>query len=183
MAFRGKYIVNTKTGQGIRFLQTATDTGGALLEMESTFNPHSTEPVAHYHQYQQEDFTVLSGEIKVRMEGQVRTFREGDKFHIPPGRVHSMWNDSDSVASVNWQVRPAMNTEYLLETGIGLANAGKVGANGMPGILQVAAMANHFHRVYRAAKPPYPIQRTAFFLLKPLAMMLGYKPMYPEYID
>ena len=40
MAFKNKQISNPKTGQDIKFLQTAKDTNGKLLEMEATYNSH-----------------------------------------------------------------------------------------------------------------------------------------------
>jgi quercetin dioxygenase-like cupin family protein len=183
MAFKGKEIFNSRTGQRIKFLQTAGDTNGQLLEIQSTFSPHSKEPVPHYHPYQEEDFTVLSGQISVRMDGQPKIYKAGDHLHIPPNRVHSMWNHTDEMSVVNWKVRPALSTEYLLETGIGLANAGKVGDEGMPGVLQVAVMMNHFDNVYRITRPPRVIQKIVFYSLMPLAWLLGYRAMYAEYID
>ena len=41
-------ISNQVTGQSIRFLQTAKDSSEKLLEMESTFQAHSAEPISHY---------------------------------------------------------------------------------------------------------------------------------------
>ena len=43
MAFTGKIIRNTKTGQDIKFIQTAKDTEGKLLEMESAYNSNSLD--------------------------------------------------------------------------------------------------------------------------------------------
>lgn len=41
MAFKNKQIKNPKTGQEIKFLLTAEDTDGKLLEMEALYNPHT----------------------------------------------------------------------------------------------------------------------------------------------
>ncbi len=49
MALKNKTICNSITGQEITFLQTARDTAGQLLEMESGFRPYSGEPPPHYH--------------------------------------------------------------------------------------------------------------------------------------
>ena len=66
MAYRNKIIRNVQLGQEIRFLQTAKDTDGTLLEMESTYHAASKEPPPHYHPHQEEDFTVVEGELHVR---------------------------------------------------------------------------------------------------------------------
>lgn len=183
MAYKGKIIHNKKTGQQISFIQTSDDTGGDLLEMESVFQPLSIEPVPHYHPSQEEFFTVLEGEISVRLNEVVRILKQGDKLHIKKKQVHAMWNHSGKVARVNWKVMPAMDTEYFLETGTGIANEKKTNEQGMPGILQVALLASRFSHVYRIARPPYAIQKVLFSALTPISYMAGYRCCYKEFID
>jgi quercetin dioxygenase-like cupin family protein len=183
MAYKNKVIRNPVTRQEIKFLQTASDTGGKLLEMESTYFAHSTEPPSHYHAYQFEDFTVLEGEISARINGEIKTFKAGEHIHFPANTVHSMWNSSNQKSVVNWKIQPAMNTEHLLETGMGLANDGKVNDKGLPNILQVALMMNKFSDVFRLAKPPLAIQKIVFGVLSPIALLLGYRSSYKKYLD
>jgi quercetin dioxygenase-like cupin family protein len=183
MAVKGKIINNAKTKQSIKFLQTARDTNGQLLEMESVYLANSQEPVPHYHPIQEEDFLVLQGELTVSINDQLMVLKEGDTLHIPPGTSHAMWNNSNVITIINWQVRPAMNTEHLLETITGLAIDGKTNEEGMPGILQVAATVNHFTKVYRLSKPPYFVQKILFAVLAPVAYLLGYRATYKKYID
>lgn len=183
MAYQGKKIRNTITGQDILFLQTTTDSNGELLEMESTYQPHSKEPKPHYHPFQEELFHVVSGEINVRIDGLVKSLKAGEELFIPKKKVHSMWNASEFETVVNWKVRPAMITEYLLETATGLANDGKTNEVGIPSLFQSVLMINKFHRVFRIANPPFWVQRGVFFILSPLAKLLGYRATYHQYID
>src|ERR1700754_5059104 len=105
MAYKNKTINNPVTGQEIRFIQTSKETNGQLLEMESTYNAMSKEPVSHYHPYQDEFFTIVSGEMTVRLDGEeTHKLQEGDTFSIPRGQIHAMWNASSRKAVVNWQV-------------------------------------------------------------------------------
>ncbi|MBD2755444.1 cupin domain-containing protein [Spirosoma validum] len=183
MAYANKTISNNVTGQTIRFIKTAKDTDGELLEMESTYTAQSTEPAEHYHPKQVEDFTVLSGELTVRIDGKTKTLRPGDKLHVPQNTVHSMWSQTDKNVVVNWQVRPAMDTEYFFETVMGLAQDGKVSAKGMPPILQVVLMVTRFSKVFRLTKPGPVVQKIVFTLLTPLAYLAGYRPTYRKYLD
>jgi quercetin dioxygenase-like cupin family protein len=183
MAYKGKIVYNKKSGQQIRFIQPAKDTGGALLEMESVFQPGSKEPIPHYHPMQKEDFLVLEGTITVRLNGQLHVLTQGDQLRIGAKEVHAMWNHSKEKAVVNWKVTPAMETEYFLETGVGIANKKKTNDEGMPGILQVVMLANKFSNVFRIATPPYPLQRILFTLLQPFAYLTGYRSVYKEFID
>jgi len=183
MAIKNKEINNPKTGQSIKFLQTSKDTNGMFLEMESTYRLMSTEPPAHYHPYQAEDFDVLEGELAVRLNGQLKTLRRGESLHIPPGTIHSMWNDTMRRTVVRWKVKPALNTEYLLETTSGLAQHNKTNAKGIPPLLQVAVLMYAFTNVFRLAKPSYLMQMIVFTLLTPLSYVLGYRATYPKYLD
>ncbi|UFH53483.1 cupin domain-containing protein [Spirosoma sp. KNUC1025] len=183
MAYANKTIANKVTGQTIRFLQTAKDTNGQLLEMESTYAAHSTEPAPHYHPHQVEDFRVVSGELTVRVGGQVKTLRAGDTLHVPQNAVHSMWNQSEKPVVVNWHVTPALDTEYFFETATGLANDGKVNEKGMPPMLQLVLMANRFSDVFRLTKPGLVVQKIVFTLLTPFAYLAGYRPTYRKYLD
>jgi quercetin dioxygenase-like cupin family protein len=183
MAYPNKIIRNSVTGQDIQFIKTGRDTNGELLEMITTYNAQSKEPVPHYHPYQEEDFTVLEGELTVKINGQLRLLKQGDQLHIAKNEVHGMWNASQHKTVVNWKVQPALHTEHLLETGTGLANDDKLNKAGMPHILQVALMANKFKNEFRLSKPPFLLQRILFALLTPFAYIAGYKPTYKKYLD
>lgn len=183
MAYPGKIMFNTKTGIETKFIHTGNDTNGQLLEMEATYPGRSKEPPPHYHPFQEEHFTILSGEMTVRMDGELRILQQGDTLHIPKNKVHSMWNHTKQKTVVNWQVRPALDTEYFFETATGLANDGKTNAHGRPGLLQSAALMNRFSRVFRLAKPAYAIQRLLFSVLGIAAWIKGYKGIYPAYLD
>lgn len=183
MAYKNKIIRNPVTGQSIRFLQTSSDTDGALLEMESSFAPRSVEPSPHYHPRQQEVFTVLCGRLCVRINGKIKELTKGEQLTIRPYTVHSMWNPNSTQTVVNWKVEPALSTEYFLETGIGLATDGKVNKKGRPPVLQVALLLKQYKTVFRLARPPYILQQTLASLLSPFSKLAGYKAIYRQYID
>ncbi|MDB5251664.1 MAG: cupin protein [Flaviaesturariibacter sp.] len=183
MAYPGKEIVNPVIGQQIRFLKTADETCGQLLEMEATYRSRSREPKPHYHPQQEEYFMVMDGQLNVRLNGTVRKLRRGDRLLIPRNTVHSMWNEQDEKAVVIWQVRPALQTEYMLETAAGLASDGKTDGAGMPTLLQRVLLARRFTSVFRLASPSFLWQRILFALLAPVSYLAGYRPVYRQYLD
>jgi mannose-6-phosphate isomerase-like protein (cupin superfamily) len=183
MAYKGKVLENPLTGQDIRFLKTAKDTQGKFLEMESVYPTISVEPTEHYHPAQEEDFSVISGELTVKMNGSIAVYKAGDHFYIPKGVAHAMWNASSEKTVINWQVRPALSTEYFLENANGLVREGKTNTKGMPDLLQVALIANKYKSVFRLANPPYAVQRILFSVLAPFAYLAGKKAEYKKYID
>lgn len=183
MAYQGKTMLNTKTGIETKFLQTAKETGGQLLEMETSYPARSHKPPPHYHPFQEEDFIILSGEMTVRIDGQLRILRQGDTLHIPRNQVHAMWNHTDQKTVVNWKVRPALDTEYFMEIATGLANDGKMSAKGKPNLLQTAVLMNRFSAVFRLTKPPYAVQRVMFGILGLFARAKGYRGWHGSYVD
>jgi len=183
MAYKGKRITNLLTGQTIEFISTSKETHGKLLEMVATWEPHSKEPMEHYHPAQDESFTVLDGILTIAINGRKWALLKGDSIDIPAGATHAMWNAGSKKAVVTWKVSPALNTEYLLETGMGLASDGKTSKNGMPGILQTTLLARKYRDEFRLNKPPYLLQKILFGLLTPLALLSGKKAVYTKYID
>src|SRR5262245_33138090 len=121
MAYQNKVIINPAVGLRIRFLQTANDTEGKLLEIEAVYSAGSNEPRQHYHPLQEEEFTIIKGEMTVRIDGELRALKQGDILYVPSNKSHSMWNNSKGESVINWKVTPALTTEYLLETFAGLA--------------------------------------------------------------
>src|SRR5215216_7625962 len=165
MARVGEVLENPVSGQRIIFRKTADDTGGELLEVESVYTkPTPSRPPAHYHPHQEERFEVLSGRLNVLVEGEQRSYGEGEDFVVPPGVSHEMWTD-EAGTRVNWQTRPAMKTEAFFETVWGLARAGKTNEKGVPNLLQVAVLFREYEDEYRLSKPPWPVQRALFAVL------------------
>jgi quercetin dioxygenase-like cupin family protein len=183
MANTYKTIHNPVNKQSIRFLQTSKNTDGRLLEMESTYAPHSLEPKQHYHPYQSEDFTVLKGELTIKMAKHVLILKQGETIHIPANTSHSMWNNTAEKTVINWKVYPAMETEHLLETVAGLATDGRISKKGILPFLHVVAMADRYAAMFRLSRPAFALQKTLFFLLKPFAYVAGYKRDHAKYID
>ena len=182
MAYKNKKIANPIVGQNIKFLQTAKDTQGKLLEMAATYRPYSKEPPPHYHPYQEEDFMIIKGQMTVRLEGKILLLNEGDTLHIPANTVHSMWNNSGKATVINWKIQPALTTEYFLETATGLA-ADKKRRRRMRSLLQRSLLANKYSGVFRLSKPPYLVQKILFIILTPFAWLAGYRASYKKYLD
>lgn len=183
MAYPNKVIYNPAIKQKIRFVQTGSETGGALLHMIATYSAFSTRPAPHYHPQQDEEFCVISGELTIEIVGVRRTVKQGATVYIPRNTVHAMWNESAGETIMQWKVMPALNTEHLLETLTGLAVDGKTNRSGVPPLLQVALIAKKFAPVFRLAKPSFALQQAVFAILAPLSYFLGYRPIYKKYVD
>jgi|SRR5215210_1879086 len=180
MADRGGVLENPVTGQRIVFKQTSGDTDGELLEVESVYTkPTPSRPPVHYHPAQEEHFEVLEGELCVVINGGRKTLGEGETLAVPQGTPHTMWAESSGVR-VDWQTRPALETEAFFEIVYGLARDGRVNGKGAPNLLQAAVIARFYADVFRLASPPWPIQQLLFAVLAPIGKLLGHRPTYHD---
>jgi mannose-6-phosphate isomerase-like protein (cupin superfamily) len=169
MATSGEQIGNPQTGFSLRFLKTAADTGGELLEMEATYEGGSAKPVEHYHPRQREHFEIIEGTLHARIEGEERELHAGDSLDVEPGVVHAMWNEGPERARALWQTRPALRTENFFETIMRLGGAGKAG------VLQTAVIANTYRDEFRTTSPPQAIQAVVVPVLGTVGRLLGRK--------
>jgi mannose-6-phosphate isomerase-like protein (cupin superfamily) len=134
----------------------------------------------HRHPALVERFTVLEGELSLKLNGSVRVLREGEAATIEPNAWHDWWNGGARDARVRVEVTPGERFAHMIETLFGLARLGHVGANGMPDPLQLALFALEFGDVIVFRSPPLPVQRALFGVLAPLARWRGYRATYPQ---
>lgn len=148
-----------------------------LLELEATFAPVEHRPPKHWHPSQDEHFEVLEGTLTANVDGRELVLRAGETLDIPRGAVHQMWNGSTERARVRWQIRPAGRT-YQWFAGIDAVHqSGRVGRDGMPGILAYAVFLTEFRDVFRLATPAAPVVRALLATLAPIGRLRGYRPI------
>ena len=167
MAHAGEQIGNPDTGFSLRFIRTAQDTAGELLEMEATYEGGSAKPPEHFHPRQREHFEILEGSMRALIGGEDRTLRASEQVDIAPGVPHAMWNEGPGRAKTLWQTRPALRTENFFEAIVGLGGAGK------PDLLQRAVIASEYRDEFRACSPPPVVQGVMVTLLAPVGRLLG----------
>jgi quercetin dioxygenase-like cupin family protein len=167
MAKSGETISSPASGFSLRFLKTAADTGGELLEMEATYEPSSAKPVEHFHPRQGERFEILEGTMHARVGGEQRVLVAGDTLEIEAGVPHAMWNEGPQRARTLWQTRPALRTENFFEAIVRLGSAGRQGP------LQTAVLASEYRDEFRPTSPPPAIQAVVIAVLAPIGRLLG----------
>jgi len=134
----------------------------------------------HRHPALVERFTVLGGELTMKLDGQTSILREGETAVIEPGAWHDWWNAGDRDARARVEVTPGERFAHMIETLFGLARLGHVNAKGMPSPLQLALVGQEFSDVIVFRKPPVALQRALFAVLAPIARRRGYRATYPQ---
>lgn len=145
------------------------------FEVEATYGPAGKPPPRHFHPAQDEHFEVLSGTMRVRVDGEERDLSPGEQLEIGRGSAHQMWNPGGEPARVRWRTAPAGRTEQWFRAIDALRREGRVGRNGMPGPLAFAVMLSEYRDVFRLAGPDW-LLRPALAALAVAGRARGYSP-------
>jgi quercetin dioxygenase-like cupin family protein len=134
----------------------------------------------HRHPALVERFTVLEGELTLKLGGQTSILGEGESAVIEPGAWHDWWNGSDRDARARVEITPGERFAHMIETLFGLARLGYTNSKGMPDPLQLALIAREFSDVIVFRSPPPAVQRALFGALAAVARWRGYRATYPQ---
>jgi len=159
----------------MRFLQTASDTDGALLQIESVNPPTAVAEPMHIHPRQESRAEVVAGTLHFVVDGEERRLEPGEAITIPAGTPHNFANNGTEDAIAIQEFRPALRTAEFFKKFFDLAERGELNEHGMPTLLRLAILAPAFADEIRVVSPPWPLQRAAFALLAPIARHRGYK--------
>jgi uncharacterized protein YndB with AHSA1/START domain/quercetin dioxygenase-like cupin family protein len=183
VARAGDVLENPASGDRLVFLRTSADTGGELLEYELEFVPRGFAIRDHLHPRQSERHEVLEGTLGMIVAGSERRLGPGDIEDVPVGTQHRIFATQDEPLRARFTLRPALESEVLLETLFGLARDGKVDANGNPSALQLAVIFSEFSELGRPPKPPAAVQRALLAPVAAVGRARGYQASYPQYSD
>jgi quercetin dioxygenase-like cupin family protein len=171
----GDRLENPVTGEVLIFHETAAQTGGERVRVETIVQPDGFVAAAHVHPAQTERFEVLTGTVGFRVGRKTVLAGPGDALVVPPGTPHRFWNAGSGEARFLCEIRPALRFESLIETMFTLAAEGKTNERGLPGALQLAVIAKKHFDTVRLPFPPAPLQRAALAVGAPLGGMIGYE--------
>ena len=181
MAHAGDVLENPATGDRLVFLRTAAETSGEVLEYELEFVPRGFAVRDHLHPLQEERHEVLEGTLGIVVAGWQRRLGPGDVEDVPVATPHRIFPVQEAPIRARFALRPALESEVLLETLFGLARDGKVDAKGNPSPLQLAVIFSEFSELGRPPQPPAAAQRALFAPLAALGRARGYRAAYPQY--
>jgi quercetin dioxygenase-like cupin family protein len=177
----GETLENPVTGERVVFRKTTAETNGEALEYELHFTPTGFVTQEHVHPGQSERHEVVGGALGLVLDGREQVLRPGDSVVVPRGARHRLFPVDGGQVHVVFELRPALRTETLLETFVGLARDGKVNRKGYPSLLQLAVISREFEAEGYATRPPLAVQRALFTPLAALGRRRGYRARYPQY--
>jgi uncharacterized protein YndB with AHSA1/START domain/quercetin dioxygenase-like cupin family protein len=146
-------------GIRVEIRRSSADTGGELLEMDVIGRPRAFFAQRHMHPSQVERLEMISGAMKVKMNGLEHVVGAGESIEIPAATPHTQVPVGDGPGHVRIQVRPAGRTQAFLEYLAQLCRDGKVGRSGFPKPRAAAELVLGFSDTGHATTPPLAVQR------------------------
>jgi uncharacterized protein YndB with AHSA1/START domain/quercetin dioxygenase-like cupin family protein len=152
-------------GVSVRFVRTE----GKLLEMEVTGRPRGFLSQRHVHGCQAERLEVISGAMKVGMNGREHVLTAGQSIEVPAGTPHTQVPLGEGAGVVRIQVRPAGRTQAFLERLAEMCREGKITRMGLPRPVAGAELVLEYGDTGHAAKPPLRAQQALARLVMAVA--------------
>ena len=176
----GEIWENPVTHERARLVELPWQNPEGCVVAELTASVGSRVAGEHRHPSMLERFTVVQGELTVRLDGVTSILVEGQTSEVRPGHWHDWWNAADVDALVRVEAKPGERFMHGIETLFGLARLGHTNAKGMPNALQLAMFGREFADTVQFRSPPPAAQRVLFALLSLVAGPLGYRGTYPQ---
>lgn len=175
-------LANPLTGEYGVLRQAANSNGGKTVT-DLYARPGAAVLDEHIHPGSTEVFTVVRGNLGLKLNGRDGEAGPGTRISVPPGTPHSWWNAGTETAWVVVEVDPGARFETMVKNMFFLAADGKTDRRGSPGWLQTAISAQEFDDTFRLVSPPRPVQQILFSLLAPIARWRGLRGSYPEFAN
>ena len=176
----GETWENPVTGEHVTILELPWHNSEGRATAELTARVGARVMGEHRHPALVERFTVLEGELTVKLNEQTSILRQGESTVVKAGVWHDWWNASSRDARVRVEITPGLRFVHMIETFFGLARLGYTGGKPMPSPLQLSLSAREFSDVVVFRSPPMAVQRAIFAALAPIARWRGYRATYPQ---
>lgn len=173
-------IENPLYRERVRFLKTAPETNGELVQYESWMAPGGSVGLPHLHPIQVSHFTIVSGRVRFRVAGRDVECSSGESLTVPPRTPHYLWNPFDAEAHLIVEFRPGLLKQEFFETTFGLARDGMSYPHGMGNVFQRAVLTAAYRNESRLLGQRRLLV-LGLLLLAPLGWLLGYRAHYARY--
>jgi quercetin dioxygenase-like cupin family protein/uncharacterized protein YndB with AHSA1/START domain len=146
-------------GVRVELLRTAEDTGGELLEFDVVGRARGIIAGGHVHTSQSERLEVLSGAMKLTIDGDTHLLTPGQSMEVAPGVPHRQAPGGKGDGRVRVQTRPAGETQAFLERLEQMCRDGQFNRFGYPRPVAGARLMRDFADTGHASRPPLGVQR------------------------
>jgi quercetin dioxygenase-like cupin family protein len=152
---------------------------GGLVTTQVDMDPFSQGPPLHSHRRFNETFVALDKPVTLIVNKEVVRLAPGERVTAMAGTPHKMFNDTESPVSLHIIEIPVEKLVYLNQV-YGYMNRHQDNLNMGKALLQYSLMVQYLDSDEQEG-PPVFVQNSLFFLLRPMARLLGYSSYNVEY--
>lgn len=147
---------------------------GERIFSQIILDPNAPGPPEHVHLTMHESATITEGELEVKLNGETRRLRTGDRLILPPGEYHTFSNPTENKVIITCDREtdyvPAgfmygLSKLYRILDGPELLRPVRI-------LLQLSVLGDMFDNYI--AGPPIPVQKAMQRILRPYARVLGF---------
>jgi quercetin dioxygenase-like cupin family protein len=145
-------------GIRLEIRRRAADTGGEYVEFDVIGHPRGLFARPHVHDRHEERVEVLTGAMRLRLDGRERVLRAGERVEIPAGKPHAQRAHRGEPYHVRIQWRRPGSAEAFGERLAAMSRDGGLTRFGYPRPLAAARFGLEFGRYSHPAWPPLRVQ-------------------------
>jgi quercetin dioxygenase-like cupin family protein len=161
------------------YRQTVIEQKDGFVYVQLDLDPFSQGPPLHAHRTFDETFLAMDTPVTFMVNGEVVVLPPGERITVPVGVPHKMFNDTDSPVSMGIIDLPVQFAVYLNQV-YGYMNESPDNAKMNRALFQLSLSTQYLDSQLMEG-PPVFVQKTLFFLIRPLARLLGYKSYDEKY--
>lgn len=159
-------MANIPAGERARFV---SDPGADVLEMQLELEPVHHGPPAHVHPGAVESFEVTSGALELLVGRQWRRLEAGEQLAVSAGLRHTYRGLAGQSSRATVRITPGAAMRAFLTDLYGLAEQGRVDAEGSPRVREAA-------RLFRAHPMAMTVAGVPRWLQQPLWRVIAARP-------
>lgn len=149
----------------------AMETNGEVSRVELEVEAHQAGPPAHLHPGQREFYTVMQGELTVKLDGETRVVGPGEEIEVPVGATHTFANRTGEVIRFVAEHSPALRfEEYIRAVHSTIASHGRSRLDPFTLMRLVRIESSYGDTIL----PPPGMPRLATKVMNALGGLLGY---------
>jgi len=161
------------------YRQTVIMLEDGFVYVQLDMDPFSQGPPLHTHSTFDETFLALDKPVTFIVDGEVVVLLPGERITVPVGVPHKMFNDSDSPVSMQIIDLPVQFAVYLSQV-YGFMNESPDNMKLHKALFKMALISQYLDS-HMGEGPPVFVQNTMFFLVRPMARLLGFKSYNEKY--
>ena len=112
---------------GLTYIATGRQTNGQYFQCSTSIPSGDKGPPLHKHAHESEGFYVVSGCLKLNVDGVEHVLFAGDYFNVMPGSAHTWTNDSGEVVALIITFSPSGIEDMFRELDAPVADFSTIG--------------------------------------------------------